>query len=78
LIYCDIPYKDTKQYATSKDFDYDKFFDWCRGMSKEGHSIFVSEYQAPPDFKCVWEKELTNSMNQTKTYKPIEKLFTLE
>jgi DNA adenine methylase len=27
LIYCDIPYKDTKQYATSKDFNYDKFFD---------------------------------------------------
>ena len=26
LIYCDIPYKDTKQYATSKDFNHDNFF----------------------------------------------------
>ncbi len=50
-------------------------FDWCRNMSKKGHVVFVSEYQAPDDFKCVWQKELTNSMNQTKTYKPIEKLF---
>jgi DNA adenine methylase len=75
LIYCDIPYKDTKQYATSKDFDYDKFFEWCRVMSKNGHTVFISEYQAPSDFLCVWEKELTNSMNQTKTYKPIERLF---
>ena len=29
-IYCDIPYKGTKQYTTSKDFNYNKFYDWCR------------------------------------------------
>lgn len=75
LIYCDIPYKDTKQYATSKDFHHDTFFDWCRNKSKLGHTIFISEYQAPEDFKCLWQKEVTNSMNQTKTYNPIEKLF---
>ena len=75
LIYCDIPYKGTKQYTTSKDFNHDTFFDWCRKMSTIGHTVFISEYQAPSDFKCVWEKEITNSMNQTKTYKPIEKLF---
>ena len=27
------------------------------------------------DFECVWEMEVTNSMNTTKTYKPIERLF---
>lgn len=78
LIYCDIPYKDTKQYATSKDFNHDIFFKWCREMSIQGHTVFVSEYQAPNDFECVWAKEITNSMNQTKTYKPIEKLFVLK
>lgn len=26
IIYCDIPYKETKQYAYSKDFDYDHFW----------------------------------------------------
>ena len=26
IIYCDIPYKDTKQYATSKGFNHDKFW----------------------------------------------------
>ena len=77
LIYCDIPYKDTKQYATSKDFNHDIFWQWCREMSKQGHKVFVSEYQAPEDFKCVWSKEVTNSLNTTKTYKPTEKLFTL-
>lgn len=77
IIYCDIPYKNTKQYSTSKDFDYDKFWKWCRDMKQIGHKIFISEYDAPEDFKCVWEKEITNSMNTSKTYKPTEKLFTL-
>lgn len=77
IIYCDIPYKNTKQYATSKDFNHDIFWGWCRDMSKK-HTIFVSEYEAPNDFLCVWSKEVTNSMNTTKTYKPTEKLFIYE
>ena len=75
IIYCDIPYKDTKQYASSKNFNYDNFWNWCRDMSKKGHQVFVSEYIAPDDFECIWEMEVTNSMNTTKTYKPIEKIF---
>lgn len=77
IIYCDIPYKGTKQYSTSKDFNHDIFWNWCRQKSKDGHDVYVSEYNAPDDFKCIWQKELTNSMNQSKTYKPIEKLFTI-
>ena len=75
IIYCDIPYKDTKQYASSKNFNYDNFWNWCRDMGKKGHQVFVSEYIAPDDFECIWEMEVTNSMNTTKTYKPVEKLF---
>jgi DNA adenine methylase len=75
LIYCDIPYKDTKQYDTSKNFDYEMFYDWCHAMSEDGHSVFVSEYNMPPEFECVWEKEVTNAMNQTITKKPVERLF---
>ena len=76
-IYCDIPYKGVKQYTTSKNFDYEMFYDWCREKYEEGYRIFVSEYQMPDDFKCVWQKQVTNAMNQTITKKPIEKLFTL-
>lgn len=76
IVYCDIPYFNTKQYETSKDFDYDRFYNWCR-ENKNKYQIFISEYQMPDDFKCIWSKELTNSMNTTKTYKPIEKLFII-
>ena len=75
IIYCDPPYKGTKQYSTSKDFDYSKFWQWCRYMSGKGHEVFVSEYNAPDDFECVWSKEVTNAMSTKKTYKPTEKLF---
>ena len=75
IIYCDIPYKGTKQYSTSKNFNHEKFWQWCRSMTKQGHKVFISEYQAPDDFICVWSKEVTNSMNTTLTYKPVERLF---
>ena len=78
IIYCDIPYEGTKQYATSKNFNHFNFWQWCRDMTKKGHEVFISEYNAPSDFKRVWSKEITNSMNTSNTYKPTEKLFTLK
>lgn len=75
IIYCDIPYKDTKQYTSSKNFNHNNFWNWAREKSQDGHEVFISEYNAPDDFKCIWQIEVTNSMNTTKTYKPIEKLF---
>lgn len=78
IIYCDIPYYSTKQYATSKDFNHPKFWQWCRDMKSKGHTVFVSEYTSPDDFDCVWKKQVTNSMNTTKTTKPIERLFAYQ
>lgn len=75
VIYCDPPYKGTKQYSTSKGFDHNVFWQWCRNKTKEGNDVLVSEYQAPTDFVCIWQKQITNSMNTKNTYKPIEKLF---
>lgn len=76
IIYCDIPYKETTKYNTT--FDYDNFYNWCRYMKKQGHQIFVSEYNMPDDFICVWQKEITSSLTQdTGSKKAIEKLFTI-
>src|ERR1041384_5961732 len=43
IIYCDIPYKGTKQYAVSKNFNHEKFWQWCRDTTLKGHKVFVSE-----------------------------------
>lgn len=52
LIYCDIPYQNTKQYLHSKDFNYEEFWNWVRINSKN-NIIIVSELQAPDDFVCI-------------------------
>lgn len=77
LIYCDPPYANTTKYATGS-FDHKEFFQWCRDKHREGHIVFVSEYEAPEDFKCVYSKELVSSLDKnTGGKKGLEKLFTL-
>ncbi len=78
LIYCDPPYEGTTKY--NNDFDHDNFWQWCRDKSDEGHSIFVSEYNAPSDFTQIWSGEIRNGLNVAdgnvkKTN--VEKLFTI-
>ena len=54
LIYCDPPYAGTSAGVyESDDFDSEVFWEWCRKMSKR-NSVFVSEQEAPKDFKSVW------------------------
>ena len=75
IIYCDPPYQGTTKYKNG--IDHNIFWQWCRGKIREGHSVFVSEYTAPDDFKCIWQKEVCNSLTQdTGSKKGIEKLFT--
>lgn len=80
LIYCDPPYDTKATKGKYKDeFDHETFWNWCRQKSKEGHVVFVSEYNAPDDFKCVWEKEISQRVNNnTKTKKANEKLFIIK
>tara|TARA_R110002012_G_scaffold39420_1_gene109076 strand:+ start:128 stop:829 length:702 start_codon:yes stop_codon:yes gene_type:complete len=77
IIYCDPPY-DTKETKGKykDDFNHIEFWEWCRNKVKQGHKIFVSEYNAPKDFKCIWKKEISQRMNNnTETSKASEKLF---
>lgn len=77
IIYCDPPYQSTDKTYKEKQFNHDTFWDWCRTKTNEGHNVFVSEYNAPNDFKCIWSKEIVSSLTQdTGSKKAIEKLFT--
>lgn len=78
IIYCDPPYKGTTKYKD--EFDHDKFWEWCENMTKNGHKVFVSEYNAPDNWVSVWEQELRNGLNnrELKNNKTaVEKLFVL-
>lgn len=71
IIYCDPPYTNTKEYIEAKKsgFDSDQFWEWCRKMVKEGHSVIISEYVAPDDFICIWEKGVTSSLRSNGVIK---------
>lgn len=77
LIYCDPPYKNTTSYNGAV-FDYDKFWNWCRKMS-EKNAVFISEYNAPNDFVCVWEGDMKNTLagGRLSGVNTTEKLFKL-
>lgn len=75
-IYCDPPYFgnnfDTEHF---NNFDFDFFWQTMREWSKD-NLVLISEYQAPDDFICIWEKEIKSGFNGNKTRsKKHEKLF---
>lgn len=77
IIYCDPPYANTTKYKDG-DFNHELFFEWCREKAKQGHTVFISEYNAPDDFTCVWEKEVNSSLTKdTGAKKATEKLFKI-
>lgn len=73
VVYADPPYKGKKSYSVK--FDSDLFFDWCRNQS---FPIYISEYDAPKDFKAVFEINKTNCLCATKNFTNKEKLFLHE
>lgn len=75
VIYCDPPYSNTVGYKDK--FDSDKFWQWCRNKVSEGHKVFISEYNAPEDFKCIWYQKKKDGMAQAKKRQEekLEKLF---
>lgn len=75
LIYNDPPYFGTTKYKNK--FDHIKFWQWCNQKVEQGHKVFVSEYIAPEDWQCVWQKEVNSSLTkETGSKKAIERLFT--
>lgn len=75
LIYCDPPYQGTTGYKDS--FDHKAYWDWVRKMSKD-NIVLCSEYSAPDDFKCIWQKQLVISLDKSSRSKAVEKLFVHE
>ena len=76
IIYCDIPYKGVLPYSTSKNFNYEEFYDWVKEKHNQGHLVFISELQMPDDFICIWEKKLVSNLSDITNKKSfIDKLF---
>lgn len=74
VIYCDPPYAGTTEYS-NKEFDTITFWKIMRLWS-ENNIVIISEYEAPNDFKIIWQVEHF-SIKSTDTKLTTEKLFML-
>lgn len=78
IIYCDPPYKNTKKYH--QDFNHEQFWKWAESKARYGHYVYVSEYEAPEGWHCVWSGEVSSSLRANGVIKgakkTTEKLFT--
>lgn len=64
IIYCDPPYDTPRTRGKYiNKFNHDSFWDWCRDKSRLGYKMYISEYNAPKDFICIYEKEVSQRMN---------------
>ena len=75
LIYCDPPYQGTTKYKD--DFDHQQYWEWVRAMSKN-NIIICSEYSAPDDFLCIWQKKSTITLDNKSRKGAVEKLFLIK
>ena len=75
VVYTDPPYANTTGYTLGK-FDTNEFWDYMRQLSKRC-DVYISEEQAPDDFECVWQQEITRKLdyNKQNQFKKVEKLF---
>lgn len=74
VVYCDPPYNDTTRYR--ENFDSLSFWNWCKEMVYRGNHVYVSEYAAPSDWKCVWMAYTSSSLTaDTGSKSAIERLY---
>ena len=76
LIYCDPPYKDTSGYK-GQHFDHDAFYRWCGIAHGYGHTVLLSEFQAPSCFEELGSTVRRHPIDPMK-FEPtevIERLF---
>lgn len=76
-IYCDPPYLSNKFGSKYfNDFDSELFWNTMRRWSKN-NLVIISEYIAPSDFECIWEKKIKSTFSKKTTIRT-EKLFVLK
>jgi DNA adenine methylase len=78
VIYHDPPYAATQGYAGTASFDSAEFWETMNKWVDLGHHVFVSEYTAPDDWECVWQKQHRQSLvrGDQNRFETTEKLFT--
>jgi len=76
IVYCDPPYENSTKYKNK--FNHKEFWKWAKQTHNPGLNIYVyvSEYKAPSDWRCIWQKKINSSLTKdTGSKKGVEKLW---
>lgn len=72
VIYCDIPYKGTREYRHDT-FNHDAFYEWAL---RQTAPLYISEYSMPSDFECVAEFERVSTFSATNNaLRKVERIY---
>lgn len=75
VFYCDPPYAGNNfRNEWFSNFNHNGFWEWVREMARNDNLVIVSEYVAPDDFECVWERKIKVT-HSCKARDKIERLF---
>jgi len=79
VVYCDPPYDGTTSYAGAIGaFDSAQFWVTMEKWFADGATVFVSEYVAPSNWRCVWSQPVRAQLAADANAEYVtEKLFTL-
>lgn len=76
IVYCDPPYVGAVAPYVYRVY-HDEFWRWCDSLVVRGCRVYVSEYNAPPHWTCVWKKEVGTSLGERVHGETVfERLFT--
>jgi DNA adenine methylase len=80
VIYCDPPYAGTTGYSAVGAFDHPAFWARAEQWARLDVPVYVSEFTAPPAWRCIWESARGTSGGaalRTKSARVhVERLFT--
>lgn len=62
VVYCDIPYEDSKNEDYGGGFDWAAFWRWAESRP---YPVYVSSYENAAHGEVVWRKEVVSSMCAT-------------
>jgi len=65
LIYCDIPYKDTKEYAGTPRFDHAAFYTWLKANTDKDIIVSEYDYNVPAGAKVIHSIRSKQDMNSS-------------
>ena len=78
VVYCDPPYESSTGYSTG-EFNHTAFWATARNWAETGAHVYVSEFNAPAEWECIWEKSRKVGLGEqsgARYEEKVDRLFT--